>query len=205
MAGSSRRHPGCTTRCCRRFSKQRRRRRPPGSGSASTRSFPQPAHPAERIWIHAVSAGKSKVAELLRQRAARRATPSSPSSSPRPPIPAMRASAAPPARRRASSCRSIRSKRSAAIFETVRPDLLVLVESEYWPAQFAAAAKRPGAGRRGQRDPLRRAPSTATGAFRRRRPHHARGRPHLPQDEATPLRYARHWACRANGSRWPAT
>lgn len=91
-----------------------------------------------RVWIHAVSAGEAKVAELLRQqllaldpglsvvlssttysgyaRVKRVAGEAASFIMPLDTLPAQ-----------------------TRVFERVQPDLLVLVESEYWPAQFAAA------------------------------------------------------------------
>jgi 3-deoxy-D-manno-octulosonic-acid transferase len=95
---------------------------------------------ARRIWIHAVSAGESKVAELLHAALlaqdpklsvvlsattysgfARIEKVAGPASSFIMPLDT------PAAQER--------------LFETLKPDLLVLVESEYWPAQFAAARR----------------------------------------------------------------
>jgi len=99
--------------------------------------LPKPTE-ARRIWIHAVSAGESKVAELFRQQLL----------------------ALDPGLSVVVSSTTYsgynRVKRAAGedaafimpldtlpeqsrLFERLKPDLLVLVESEYWPAQFAAA------------------------------------------------------------------
>ncbi len=99
--------------------------------------LPKPTS-ARRIWIHAVSAGEAKVAELLRQQLL----------------------ALDPALSVVLSATTYsgyaRVKRAAGdesafimpldtlpaqsrLFERLKPSLLVLVESEYWPAQFAAA------------------------------------------------------------------
>ena len=99
--------------------------------------LPQPAH-GKRIWIHAVSAGESKVAELLRQRLLER-------------DPGLSVVLSATTYSGYARVRAIAGDSSSFImpldtleaqrrvFNTVRPDLLVLVESEYWPAQFAAA------------------------------------------------------------------
>jgi 3-deoxy-D-manno-octulosonic-acid transferase len=100
--------------------------------------LPKPTE-AHRIWIHAVSAGESKVAELLRHELL----------------------ALDPALSVVLSSTTYsghsRVKRAAGeeasfimpldtpaeqsrLFERLKPRLLVLVESEYWPAQFVAAA-----------------------------------------------------------------
>jgi 3-deoxy-D-manno-octulosonic-acid transferase len=101
--------------------------------------LPQPAH-AHRIWIHAVSAGESKVAELLRQRLLERdhslsVVLSATTYSGNARVRAVAGDAASfimpldtlPAQRR--------------VIRSIKPDMLVLVESEFWPAQFAAAAE----------------------------------------------------------------
>lgn len=99
--------------------------------------LPQPTG-ERRIWIHAVSAGEAKVAELLRRdllaldpgasvilssttysgyaRVKRVAGEGASFIMPLDTLPAQ-----------------------SRIFERIKPELLVLVESEYWPAQFAAA------------------------------------------------------------------
>lgn len=99
--------------------------------------LPQPAE-GKRIWIHAVSAGESKVAELLRQRLLER-------------DPALSVVLSATTYSGYARVRAIAGDNSSfimpldtlkaqrRIFDTVRPDLLVLVESEFWPAQFAAA------------------------------------------------------------------
>lgn len=101
-------------------------------------TLPQPTTGA-RIWIHAVSAGESKVAELLRQRLLELA-------------PALSVVLSATTYSGYARVRAIAGDGASfimpldtleaqqRIFETVRPDLLVLVESEFWPAQFAAAA-----------------------------------------------------------------
>jgi 3-deoxy-D-manno-octulosonic-acid transferase len=99
--------------------------------------LPKPVD-SRRIWIHAVSAGEAKVAELLRQQLlALDPTVSVVLSS-------------------TTYSGYARIKRAAGgeasfimpldtlpeqsrLFEQLKPALLVLVESEYWPAQFAAA------------------------------------------------------------------
>lgn len=99
--------------------------------------LPQPAH-LKRIWIHAVSAGESKVAELLRQRLLEHDPGLS--------VVLSSTTYAGYARVRAIAGDSssfvmpldtLEAQRR--IFRSIRPDLLVLVESEFWPAQFAAA------------------------------------------------------------------
>lgn len=102
--------------------------------------LPVAAADGRRIWIHAVSAGEAKVAELLRHElmAIDRGLSVVLSST-----------------TYSGFARVLRVAGEAAsfvmpldtiaaqrrVFETVRPDLLVLVESEFWPAQFAAAAE----------------------------------------------------------------
>ncbi|MBN9307910.1 glycosyltransferase N-terminal domain-containing protein [Devosia sp.] len=101
--------------------------------------LPQPAS-GRRIWIHAVSAGESKVAELLRQRLLERdpelsvvlsATTYSGF--------ARVAAVAGEASSFIMPLDTLAAQRR--VFDTVRPDLVILVESEFWPAQFAAAAE----------------------------------------------------------------
>lgn len=99
--------------------------------------LPQPAH-GKRIWIHAVSAGESKVAELLRQRLLQR-------------DPGLSVVLSATTYSGYARVRAIAGDQSSFImpldtleaqrrvFTSIRPDLLVLVESEFWPAQFAAA------------------------------------------------------------------
>jgi 3-deoxy-D-manno-octulosonic-acid transferase len=99
--------------------------------------LPQPAS-GRRIWIHAVSAGESKVAELLRQRLvaldpALSVVLSATTYSGYARISAIAGEAA----SFIMPLDTLEAQRR--VFETVRPDLLVLVESEFWPAQFAAA------------------------------------------------------------------
>lgn len=93
----------------------------------------------KRIWIHAVSAGETKVAELLRQRLLER-------------DPSLSVVLSATTYSGYARIRSIAGdmlsfimpldtlEAQRRVFSTVRPDLLVLVESEFWPAQFAAAA-----------------------------------------------------------------
>lgn len=100
-------------------------------------ALPKPAA-GRRIWIHAVSAGESKVAELLRQRLLTH-------------DPALSVVLSATTYSGYARVRTIAGEASSFImpldtfaaqrrvFETVRPDLLVLVESEFWPAQFAVA------------------------------------------------------------------
>ncbi len=100
-------------------------------------ALPQAAT-GRRIWIHAVSAGESKVAELLRQRLL--------ALDPTLSVVLSATTYSGYARVRAIAgdassfimpLDTLEAQRR--ILETVRPDLLVLVESEFWPAQFAAA------------------------------------------------------------------
>jgi 3-deoxy-D-manno-octulosonic-acid transferase len=100
-------------------------------------ALPQAAT-GRRIWIHAVSAGESKVAELLRQRLLAL-------------DPALAVVLSATTYSGYARVRAIAGDASSfimpldtlaaqrRILETVRPALLVLVESEFWPAQFAAA------------------------------------------------------------------
>lgn len=99
--------------------------------------LPQPAS-GGRIWIHAVSAGETKVAELLRQRLLEKDPTLSVVLS------ATTYSGYARVRAIAGDAASFimpldTLEAQRRIFEIVRPDLLVLVESEFWPAQFAAA------------------------------------------------------------------
>lgn len=95
---------------------------------------------AKRIWIHAVSAGESKVAELLRgallaQDPALSVVLSSTTYS-------GFARVAEVAGAAASFIMPLDTPEAQErLFQTLRPDLMVLVESEYWPAQFAAAQR----------------------------------------------------------------
>jgi 3-deoxy-D-manno-octulosonic-acid transferase len=100
-------------------------------------ALPAPAG-GPRIWIHAVSAGESKVAELLRQRLLARDPDLSVvlSATTYSGFARVRAIAG-EAQSFVMPLDTIAAQRR--VFETVRPDLLVLVESEFWPAQFAAA------------------------------------------------------------------
>lgn len=98
-----------------------------------------PEVPPGRIWIHAVSAGESKVALLLAT-AIREAGA---------PVPLLVSSTTYSGVDRINSIdRRLAEpfimpldtpEAQARLFETLRPSLLVLVESEFWPAQFAAA------------------------------------------------------------------
>jgi len=111
-------------------------------GAAWYRKRLHPALPkaasGRRIWIHAVSAGESKVAELLRQRLLAldpglSIVLSATTYSGHARVMAI-------AGEDASFVMPLDTlEEQRRIFETVRPDLLVLVESEFWPAQFAAA------------------------------------------------------------------
>lgn len=101
--------------------------------------LPAPA-PGRRIWIHAVSAGESKVAELLRQRLLAR-------------NPGLSVVLSATTYSGYDRIRTIAGDQSSFIMpldtleaqrrvlREVKPDLLVLVESEFWPAQFGAAAE----------------------------------------------------------------
>lgn len=100
-------------------------------------ALPKPAT-GKRIWIHAVSAGESKVAELLRQRLLERDHGLSVVLSATTYSGYARVSAI--AGEASSFIMPLDTfEAQRRIFETVHPDLLVLVESEFWPAQFAAA------------------------------------------------------------------
>ncbi|WP_423068830.1 3-deoxy-D-manno-octulosonic acid transferase [Devosia sp. CN2-171] len=99
--------------------------------------LPKPAA-GHRIWIHAVSAGESKVAELLSQRLLAR--------QPNLSVVLSATTYSGYARVRAIAGEeasfimpldTLEAQRR--VFDTIRPDLLILVESEFWPAQFAAA------------------------------------------------------------------
>lgn len=99
--------------------------------------LPKPTD-GRRIWIHAVSAGEAKVAELLRQQL----LALEPSLSVV--LSATTYSGHARVRRVAGEEASFimpldTPGEQARLFERLRPNLLVLVESEYWPAQFAAA------------------------------------------------------------------
>jgi len=97
-----------------------------------------PVAQGKRIWIHAVSAGESKVAELLRQRLLAH-------------DPTLSVVLSATTYSGYARVRAIAGEAASFIMpldtleaqrrvvETIRPDLLVLVESEFWPAQFAAA------------------------------------------------------------------
>lgn len=108
----------------------RRRLQPPLPQRASSR----------RIWIHAVSAGESKVAELLRAHLLARA----------PDLDVVLSATTYSGYARVSAIAGethsfvmpldTLAAQRRVIAETA-PDLLVLVESEFWPAQFAAAAE----------------------------------------------------------------
>lgn len=104
----------------------------------------QPALPeagqGRRIWVHAVSAGESKVAELLRQRLLAN-------------DPGLSVVLSATTYSGYDRVRAIAGDQSSFIMpldtleaqrrvlREVKPDLLVLVESEFWPAQFTAAAE----------------------------------------------------------------
>lgn len=99
--------------------------------------LPKPAD-GHRIWIHAVSAGESKVAELL----SRRLLPRDPGLSVV--LSATTYSGHDRVRTIAGEAASFimpldTLEAQRRVFDTIRPDLLILVESEFWPAQFAAA------------------------------------------------------------------
>jgi 3-deoxy-D-manno-octulosonic-acid transferase len=99
--------------------------------------LPRPAE-TRRIWIHAVSAGESKVAELLRQQllALDPATSVVLSSTTYSGYNRIRRAAG---EESAFIMPLDTLPEQSRLFERLKPDLLVLVESEYWPAQFAAA------------------------------------------------------------------
>jgi 3-deoxy-D-manno-octulosonic-acid transferase len=91
-----------------------------------------------RIWIHAVSAGESKIAALLRD-AILRAAPTTDvvlSSTTYSGF-ARSIAAAGPERAFVMPLDTLAAQRR--LVNAIRPTLMVLVESEYWPAQFAAA------------------------------------------------------------------
>ena len=100
-------------------------------------ALPQAAT-GKRVWVHAVSAGESKVAELLRQRLLEH-------------DPGLSVVLSATTYSGYARVRAIAGDASSFImpldtleaqrrvFNTIRPELLVLVESEFWPAQFAAA------------------------------------------------------------------
>jgi 3-deoxy-D-manno-octulosonic-acid transferase len=97
-----------------------------------------PPSGARRIWIHAVSAGESKVAELLRGAIQLQAPGLSVVLS------ATTYSGFERVRKVAGDAASFimpldTPKAQARLFADVKPQLMVLVESEYWPAQFAMA------------------------------------------------------------------
>lgn len=99
--------------------------------------LPRPTE-ARRIWIHAVSAGEAKVAELLRQQLLTLDPALSIVLS------ATTYSGYARVKRVAGEEASFimpldTVPEQSRLFERLRPGLLVLVESEYWPAQFAAA------------------------------------------------------------------
>ncbi|MGV3491865.1 MAG: 3-deoxy-D-manno-octulosonic acid transferase [Devosia sp.] len=100
-------------------------------------ALPPPAT-GRRIWIHAVSAGETKVAELFRQRLL--------AADPGLSIVLSSTTWSGYARIRAIAgddasfimpLDTLAAQRR--VFATLRPDLLVLVESEFWPAQFESA------------------------------------------------------------------
>ncbi len=104
------------------------------------RAAAPPAASGPRIWIHAVSAGESKVAELLRRQLLALAPELSIVLS------ATTYSGFARVSRVAGEAASFVMPLDTLgaqrrLFATLRPDLLVLVESEFWPAQFAAAAE----------------------------------------------------------------
>jgi 3-deoxy-D-manno-octulosonic-acid transferase len=104
------------------------------------RHAPVLPHPADgrRIWIHAVSAGEAKVAELLRAALlgldpALSVVLSSTTYSGYARVKRVAGDGA-------SFIMPLDTlEAQTRLFERLHPDLLVLVESEYWPAQFAAA------------------------------------------------------------------
>lgn len=93
---------------------------------------------ARVIWVHAVSAGEAKVAELLREHL----LALDPSVSVV--LSSTTYSGHARVRRVAGEAASFimpldTMAEQARVFERLKPGLLVLIESEYWPAQFAAA------------------------------------------------------------------
>lgn len=99
--------------------------------------LPPPAG-AKRIWIHAVSAGEAKVAELLRGAIQQQAPGISVVLS------ATTYSGFERVRKVAGDAASFimpldTPAAQARLFADVKPQLMVLVESEHWPAQFAMA------------------------------------------------------------------
>lgn len=91
-----------------------------------------------RVWIHAVSAGESKVAEVLRASLLQRAPDLSVVLS------ATTYSGFARVQQIAGAAQSFimpldTAKAQKRVIDTVRPDVLVVVESEFWPAQFTAA------------------------------------------------------------------
>lgn len=92
-----------------------------------------------RVWIHAVSAGESKVAEVLRASLVQRAPDLSVVLS------ATTYSGFARVQQIAGAAESFIMPLDTAgaqqrLIESVAPDVLVVVESEFWPAQFTAAA-----------------------------------------------------------------
>jgi len=111
-----------------------------GAAWLAKRHHPVLPRPAEgrRIWIHAVSAGEAKVAELLRQQLL----------AVDPGVSLVLSSTTysgyARVKRVAGEAASFvmpldTLPEQSRLFERLQPNLLVLVESEYWPAQFAAA------------------------------------------------------------------
>jgi 3-deoxy-D-manno-octulosonic-acid transferase len=97
-----------------------------------------PPSGAKRIWIHAVSAGEAKVAELLRGAIQQQAPGVSVVLS------ATTYSGFERVRKVAGDAASFimpldTPRAQTRLFAEVKPHLMVLVESEYWPAQFAMA------------------------------------------------------------------
>ena len=112
-------------------------------GTAWLKKRLDPVLPGEasghRIWIHAVSAGESKVAELLRHELLAQDPTLSVVLS------ASTYSGFARVRKNAGDAASFvmpldTPAAQRRVFTTVKPDLLVLIESEYWPAQLAEAA-----------------------------------------------------------------
>lgn len=91
------------------------------------------------IWVHAVSAGESKVAELLVTALGAAGAPSPVLVSSTTYSGVDRIGQLPPEQAAHFIMPLDTPAAQRRLFETLRPSLLVLVESEFWPAQFAAA------------------------------------------------------------------
>ncbi len=111
-----------------------------GAAWLAKRHHPVLPHPSDArvIWVHAVSAGEAKVAELLRQHL----LALDPSVSVV--LSSTTYSGYARVRRAAGETASFimpldTLAEQSRVLDRLKPALLVLVESEYWPAQFAAA------------------------------------------------------------------